>query len=73
MGTLTAALAGCIGNDDQEANDTPANDTAADDGPSEETPTDTFDPASDLSYGEWLATDEDELYFVYSNLDKLPE
>jgi len=58
MGALTAALAGCTGNDDEEANDSP---------------TDTFDPANELAYGEWLTTDEDRLLFAYANLDEIPE
>jgi hypothetical protein len=92
MGALTAALAGCSSDDDQEANDnsddsptenTPTDDTPADDTPTEDTPTDdtpaddsstdTFDPAGDLPYGQWLTTDQSGLFFAYANLDSLPD
>ena len=88
MGALTAALAGCSSDDDQEANDTPTEDTPTDDAPTENTPTDdtptddtpaddsstdTFDPAGDLPYGQWLTTDQSGLFFAYANLDSLPD
>ncbi len=79
-GALTAALAGCTGNDD-DSNDNPANDTPGNDGsddgsnddPGGEDPGGTFDPASELAYGEWLTTDEDGLLFAYANLEALSE
>ena len=83
MGTLTAALAGCSSDDDHEANDnsdddTPTDDTPADDTPAEDTPTDdpltdTFDPASDLPYGQWLTTEQNGLFFAYADLDNFPD
>jgi hypothetical protein len=79
MGALTAALAGCASDDDQEANDnsaddTPANNTPADDNtPTDDSLTDTFDPAGELPYGQWLTTDQSGLFFAYANLDNLPE
>ena len=83
MGTLTAALAGCASDDGQEANDnsdddTPTDDTPADDTPAEDTPTDdpltdTFDPASDLPYGQWLTTEQNGLFFAYADLDNFPD
>ncbi len=63
MGALTAALAGCAGDDGENANDSPP------DGSS----TDTFAPAGDLPYGQWLTTDQDGLFFAYANFDELPE
>jgi len=63
MGALTAALAGCTGDDDEEANDSPTDDSS----------TDTFDPASELAYGEWLMTGQDGLLFAYANVDEIPE
>ncbi|MFT4949202.1 MAG: hypothetical protein ACI9CA_001336 [Natronomonas sp.] len=63
MGALTAALAGCAGDDGEDADDSPP------DGSS----TDTFAPASDLSYGRWLTTDQEGLFFAYANFDELPE
>jgi hypothetical protein len=88
MGALTAALAGCSGDDDQEANDTPTDDTPTDDTPTDNTPTnntptddtptddsstDTFNLASDLPYGQWLTTDQSGLFFAYANLNNLPD
>jgi len=88
MGALTAALAGCSSDDDQEANDnsdddTPADDTPTEDTPAEDTPaedtptddpsTDTFDPASELPYSQWLTTDQNGLFFAYANLDNFPD
>ncbi|WP_254840089.1 hypothetical protein [Natronomonas marina] len=67
-GALTAALAGCSGDDVQRANDTPTDATPTDD-PS----TDTFDPASSLPYGRWLTTDQSGLFFSYANLDNFPK
>jgi hypothetical protein len=68
MGALTAALAGCSGDDDPDANASPSADTPADD-----SSTDTFDPAGDLPYGQWLRTEESGLFFAYARLDSLPE
>ncbi len=62
MGALTAALAGCTGDDDQEANDN-----------SDDSSTDTFNPARDLPYGQWLTTDQSGLFFAYANLENVPE
>jgi hypothetical protein len=83
MSTLTAALAGCTSDDDEDTDDnsaddtptdnTPADDTPTDDTPSDDSATDTFDPASELAYGKWLTTDQNGLFFAYANLDKLPE
>jgi hypothetical protein len=78
MGSLTAALAGCASNDGQEANDSPTDDTPIEDTPTEDTPTggsstDTFDPAGDLPYGQWLTTDQSGLFFAYANLENLPD
>jgi|GEM_PF-1802114 len=83
MGALTAALAGCSGEGVQTANDTPADDTPADDTPTDDTPADdtptddssvdTFDPADDLPYGQWLTTDQSGLFFAYANLDNFSE
>jgi hypothetical protein len=63
VGALTAALAGCSGDDVQEANDSPTDDSS----------TDTFDPAGDLPYGQWLTTDQSGLFFAYADLDGFPE
>ena len=63
MSALTAALAGCSGDGDPEANDSPTGDSS----------TDTFDPAGDLPYGQWLTTDQSGLFFAYANLDNFPE
>ena len=79
-GALTAALAGCIGDDDDDSSDDPTNDTPGDDSPDDgpnndpnNDQADAFDPASELAYGEWLTTDEDSLLFAYANLEALPE
>jgi hypothetical protein len=63
MGALTAALAGCAGDDGENTDDSPGGGSS----------TDTFAPASDLPYGRWLTTDKDGLFFAYANLDDLPE
>jgi len=68
IGTLTAALAGCSGDNVQRANDTPADAT-----PTDDSSTDTFDPAGDLPYGQWLTTDQSGLFFAYANLDNFPD
>jgi hypothetical protein len=73
MGTLTAALAGCISDDDQGGNDGSDESTPTDDTPTDDPSTDTFNPAKELAYGEWLTTDQDGLFFAYANLDNLPE
>jgi hypothetical protein len=73
IGALTAALAGCSGDDVQRANDTPTTDTPADATPTDDSSTDTFDPAGDLPYGQWLTTDQSGLFFAYANLNTLPE
>jgi hypothetical protein len=78
MGALTAALAGCSGDTDQEANgnsddDTPTEGTPADDTPADDPSADTFKPAGDLPYGQWLTTDQSGLFFAYANLDNLPD
>jgi hypothetical protein len=83
MGALTATLAGCAGDDDQEVNDSPTDDSPTDDSPTDDTPTedtptddsstDTFDPAGHLPYGQWLTTDQSGLFFAYANLDNLPD
>jgi len=83
MGALTAALAGCTGDDDENANDSPTdgssadddptNGSSADDSPADGSPTDTFAPASDLPYGQWLTTAENGLFFAYANLDNFPD
>lgn len=73
MGGLTAALAGCSGDTVRTADDTPADDTPAGDSPARDSPTKTFDPASDLPYGQWLTTDRSGLFFAYADLDGLPE
>ncbi len=83
MGALTAALAGCTGDDDEDADDSPSDGSSADDGstngssaddsPDDGSSTDTFAPASDLPYGQWLTTGRDGLFFAYTNLDNLPE
>ncbi|WP_229770531.1 hypothetical protein [Halorhabdus sp. CBA1104] len=77
MGTLTAALAGCSGDTSQQATEAPTDNTT-DDGPTDETPvddspTETFDPAGDLPYGQWLTRDNRGLFFAYANLDNLPD
>ncbi|WP_181686985.1 hypothetical protein [Halorhabdus salina] len=77
MGALTAALAGCSGDNDQEANDNSADSTPTEGTPTEGTPgddssTDTFEPAGDLPYGQWLTTDQSGLFFAYANLDNFP-
>jgi hypothetical protein len=68
MSALTAALAGCAGDDNQEATDSSDDDT-----PTDDSSTDTFAPASDLSYSQWLTTDQNGLFFAYANLENLPE
>lgn len=78
VGTLTAALAGCSGDDVQGENDTPADDSSTEETPTDDTPvddssTDMFDPASDLPYGQWLTTDQSGLFFAYANLNSFPE
>lgn len=65
IGVLTTALAGCAS--DEET------DNSADDDSDDDSSTDTFDPASELAYGEWLTTEEDRLLFAYANLDEIPE
>ena len=77
-GVLTAALAGCIGNGDEDPNESPTDNTpgndSPDDGPStDDSPTDTFDPTSELAYGEWLTTNEDGVLFAYADVEALPE
>jgi len=77
-GALTAALAGCTGDDD-DSNDDPTDDTTdtpddgTDDGSDGDDPADAFDPASELAYGEWLTAEEDGLLFAYANVEALPE
>jgi hypothetical protein len=56
MGALTAALAGCSSDEDQEANDTPADDTPADDTPADDTPADDT-PADDTPTDDTPADD----------------
>ncbi len=79
-GALTAALAGCIGDDDDDSDDDPTTDTPGDDSPddgsgddADDDQADAFDPASELAYGKWLSMDEDTLFFAYANLEALPE
>ena len=80
-GALTAALAGCTG-DDGDSNDDPTDDTtdtpdddSADDGSDDgsDDQADAFDPASELAYAKWLTTDEEQVLFAYSNVDEIPE
>jgi hypothetical protein len=59
--------------DDTPAEDTPAEDTSAEDTPTDDPSTDTFDPASELPYGQWLTTDQNGLFFAYANLDNYPD
>jgi hypothetical protein len=56
VGAATAALAGCASNGDED--DDPAEDE-----------TESFDPASDLSYGAWLTTAEDGMMFAHADLE----
>ncbi len=61
IGAATAALAGCASSDDSD-----------DDEPADDSDTDSFDPASDLSYGQWLTTAADGMIFAYANLEAVP-
>ena len=57
IGAATAAVAGCASNDDSPADDSEA---------------ESFDPASDLSYGKWLTTANDGMLFAYADLEAVP-
>jgi hypothetical protein len=61
IGAATAALAGCASSDDSDE-DEPADDSDAE----------SFDPASDLAYGQWLTTAEDGMLFAYADLEAAP-
>ncbi|WP_436902906.1 hypothetical protein [Halovenus halobia] len=61
VGAATAALAGCASSDESD-----------DDEPADDSETDSFDPASDLSYGQWLTTAADGMLFAYANLEAAP-
>lgn len=61
IGAATAAVAGCTSRSDT-GSDSPADDTT----------TESFDPASDLSYGKWLTTADDGLLFASANLEAIP-
>ncbi|SEV93192.1 hypothetical protein [Halobacterium jilantaiense] len=56
-----AAAAGCLGREDTDGDSTTDNATTA-----------SFDPATDLPYGEWLRTAADDLLFAYADLDAVP-
>lgn len=58
IGAATAALAGCASSDDSN-----------DDEPDDDSDPESFDPASDLSYGQWLTTAADGMLFAYANLE----
>ena len=64
--------------DDTPTDATPTDDSSTDHTPTDDTPdddssTDTFDPASDLPYGQWLTTDQSGLFFAYANLNNFPD
>lgn len=61
IGAATAALAGCASSTDSD-----------DDDPAEDSETESFDPASDLSYGEWLTTANGGMLFAYADLEAVP-
>jgi hypothetical protein len=73
MSSLTAALAGCIGDDDQETTDNSDDDTPVNDPPTDDPSTDTFDPTGDMSYSQWLTTAQNGLFFAHATLNNLPE
>lgn len=75
VGALTAALAGCTSDDDQENDDGSTSDSSDNESSTGDSSTDTdsFDPASELAYGQWLTADEDQLLFAYSNIEETPE
>jgi hypothetical protein len=64
----TAAMAGCVGSDDT---DTPA-DSATTESPGGDTPPESFDPASELSYGRWLTSVDDGTTFAAVDLTAVP-
>jgi hypothetical protein len=61
VSAVTAAVAGC----------TSRGDTGSD-GPADSTTTESFDPASDLSYGRWLTTARDGMLFASADLEAIP-
>ena len=65
IGAGTAAMAGCLGRDDTTDDGSTNSSTAS-------SPTTTFEPASELPYGEWLTAADDGLLFAYADLDAIP-
>lgn len=67
VSATAAAMAGCTGSDDT---DTPAGTTTTES--DDDTPAESFDPASELSYGEWLTSAGDGTTFAYADLTAAP-
>ena len=65
IGAGTAAMAGCLGRDDTTDDGSTNSSTAS-------SPTTSFEPASELPYGEWLTAADGGQLFAYADLDAIP-